>query len=132
LEIKEHREGNVIILEPNGRLDTNTSDEFEAKLVELIDVEGLRLVIDLIHVDYISSAGLRVLLMAAKKLKIMNGSIALCSMSEHIKEVFDIAGFTPDLFHVIIQPNRYFIFHYYLNLSNFLNDESEILLISSF
>ena len=95
MEINEHIEGNIIILEPNGRLDTNTSDEFEAKLVGLIDEEELRLVIDLIHVDYISSAGLRVLLMAAKKLKIMNGSIVLCSMSDHIKEVFDIAGFTP-------------------------------------
>lgn len=95
MEINEHIEGNIIILEPNGRLDTNTSDEFEAKLVGLIDEEELRLVIDLIHVDYISSAGLRVLLMAAKKLKIMNGSIVLCSMSNHIKEVFDIAGFTP-------------------------------------
>jgi len=95
LEIKEHREGNVIILEPNGRLDTNTSEEFEAKLVGLIDAGELRLVIDLIHVDYISSAGLRVLLMASKKLKSISGSIALCSMSEHIKEVFDIAGFTP-------------------------------------
>lgn len=95
MEIKEHREGNVIILEPNGRLDTNTSDEFEAKLGTLLDVKDLRLVIDLIHVDYISSAGLRVLLMAAKKLKSMNKSIILCSMSEHIKEVFDIAGFTP-------------------------------------
>lgn len=95
MEIKEHKEGNIIILEPNGRLDTNTSDEFEAKLVGLTDEEELRLVIDLIHVDYISSAGLRVLLMAAKKLKIMNGSIVLCSMSDHIKEVFDIAGFTP-------------------------------------
>lgn len=95
MEIKEHKEGNIIILEPNGRLDTNTSDEFEAKLVGLTDEEELRLVIDLIHVDYISSAGLRVLLMAAKKLKIMNGSIVLCSMSNHIKEVFDIAGFTP-------------------------------------
>ena len=95
MEIKEHKEGNVIILEPNGRLDTNTSDEFEAKIVGLVDAGELRLVIDLIHVDYISSAGLRVLLMTAKKLKSMNGSIALCSMSEHIKEVFDIAGFTP-------------------------------------
>ena len=95
MEIKEHKEGNIIILEPNGRLDTNTSDEFEAQLVGLTDEEELRLVIDLIHVDYISSAGLRVLLMAAKKLKIMNGSIVLCSMSNHIKEVFDIAGFTP-------------------------------------
>ena len=95
MEIKEHREGNVVILEPNGRLDTNTSDEFEAKIVGLVDAGELRLVIDLIHVDYISSAGLRVLLMASKKLKSINGSIALCSMSEHIKEVFDIAGFTP-------------------------------------
>ena len=95
MEIKEHREGNIVIIEPNGRLDTNTSDEFEAKLVTLLDMEDLRLVIDLIHVDYISSAGLRVLLMLAKKLKSMNNSIILCSMNEHIKEVFDIAGFTP-------------------------------------
>lgn len=95
MEIQEKIDGATVILEPLGRLDTNTSGEFEEKLAETFAAGATQLIIDLIQVDYISSAGLRVLLMAAKKIKTLKGSLILCSMSDHIKEVFDIAGFTP-------------------------------------
>ena len=95
MEIRENKKGRIVILEPVGRLDTNTCDEFEHKLVDLLEAGEHHFVIDLTDIDYISSAGLRVLLMAAKKLNSINGSMILASMSDHIKEVFDIAGFTP-------------------------------------
>ncbi len=95
MEIRDKKEGEVAIIEPVGRIDTNTSGEFEDKIVEVMDRGETRFVVDLKEIDYISSAGLRVFLMAAKKLKSSGGSFVLCSMSDHIKEVFDISGFTP-------------------------------------
>jgi len=44
--------------------------------------------------DFISSSGLRVLLTAGKQLKSVNGKMVLCSLKDHVKEVFDVAGFT--------------------------------------
>ena len=78
-----------------GRIDTNTSTEFEEKLVEILDRSETNIVIDLSEIDYVSSAGLRIFLMAAKKLKSLNGYFILAAMNDHIKEVFDISGFTP-------------------------------------
>ena len=95
MEIRDKKEGDIVILEPIGRIDTNTSSEFENKIVEVMDSGVTRFVVDLKEIDYISSAGLRVFLMAIKKLKSLGGSFIICSMSDHIKEVFDISGFTP-------------------------------------
>ena len=95
MEIRDKKEGEVVILEPIGRIDTNTASEFEKKIVEVMDNGVSRFVVDLKEIDYISSAGLRVFLMAIKKLKSIGGSFIICSMSDHIKEVFDISGFTP-------------------------------------
>jgi anti-sigma B factor antagonist len=77
-----------------GRLDANTSPGLEERLVGLIDSGEKRFVVEFTELDYISSAGLRVLLMAAKRLKNLNGRIVLASLKDHIKEVFDIAGFS--------------------------------------
>ena len=64
MEIRDKKEGEVVILEPIGRIDTNTANEFEKKIVEVMDNGVSRFVVDLKEIDYISSAGLRVFLMA--------------------------------------------------------------------
>ena len=85
----------VLVVTLVGRLDTNTSPELEKFLAEKLESEPVKgLVIDFEPTEYISSAGLRVLLMAAKKMKSSGGKLILCAMSEHVQEVFDIAGFT--------------------------------------
>ena len=66
---------------------------FEKKIFEVIDDGTRSVVVDFASLDYISSAGLRVLLKAAKELKRSDGKIVLCSMKDYIKEVFEIAGF---------------------------------------
>ena len=92
MQINKNQEGNKLTLAPIGRVDTITSPELEAAVV----LEGVEeLVFDLSQVDYISSAGLRVLLssqkkMAGKSMKIVNAKPA-------VKEVFDITGFS-DIF----------------------------------
>ena len=92
MQINKNQEGSKLTLAPIGRVDTITSPELEAAVV----LDGIEeLVFDLAQVDYISSAGLRVLLssqkkMAVKLMKIVNAKPA-------VKEVFDITGFS-DIF----------------------------------
>lgn len=94
MNIHESKSGSVIILKLDGRLDASNAGELEKKFMELLDRGEKKFVFDLEKLDYISSAGLRVLLMAAKKTKGMEGKVALSSLKEHVREVFDIAGFT--------------------------------------
>jgi anti-sigma B factor antagonist len=94
MEISEKKVNEVNILILTGKLDTNTWPQLEGKIVPMIDSGETKFLIDCTHLDYISSAGLRVLLMAAKKLKNKSGKIVIASLKDHIKEVFDIAGFS--------------------------------------
>jgi anti-sigma B factor antagonist len=95
MEIRETSAGDVVVLELDGRLDTKTSHLLEKKLLDLMGEGKLRIVVDMASLQYLSSAGLRVLLMLGKKLNAAeNGNLALCSMNENVREVFDIAGFT--------------------------------------
>jgi anti-sigma B factor antagonist len=94
MDIRETKTGEVVVLEPIGRLDTKTSTEFEKKVVGLLNGGEHLFVIDLVDIEYISSAGLRVILMLAKKLNATDGKLVITSMNEQVREVFDIAGFT--------------------------------------
>lgn len=93
MEVLEKRQDEICILGLLGRLDSNTSPDFEKKIFEVIDHGTRSVVVDFESLDYISSAGLRVLLKAAKELKRSEGKIVLCSMKDYIMEVFEIAGF---------------------------------------
>ena len=95
MDISEESKGSVIVLGPKGRVDSNTAKEFEEKLLGLLNGGAKSLVIDLEGLGYISSAGLRVLLMAAKRAKALNTKLALCAMPKPIKDVFDMSGFSP-------------------------------------
>ncbi len=95
MEIKQVKHGEIAILNLIGRLDANTSGELESVLIPMIDGGEKKLILDFSALDYISSAGLRLLLLAAKKLRNNKGEIILCSMKDFIKEIFEISGFTP-------------------------------------
>ena len=92
MQINKNQEGNKLTLAPIGRVDTITAPELEAAVV-LDGVEEL--VFDLAQVDYISSAGLRVLLSAQKKMA--GKSMKIANSKPAVKEVFDITGFS-DIF----------------------------------
>jgi anti-sigma B factor antagonist len=94
MEIIETKNADTVVLQIEGRLDTNTASSFEEKLMDLISENKNRIIVDFSDLDFISSSGLRVLLMAGKKVKTTNGKLGLCSLKDHIKEVFDVAGFT--------------------------------------
>ena len=87
------RDGNALTVLPEGRLDTTAAPEFQAALQE--QLEGTdALIIDLEKLDYISSAGLRVLIFAHKEMKKKHGSMKLVRVNGIIMEIFDVTGFT--------------------------------------
>lgn len=93
MNITDERRGDVLVVRPEGRIDTNTSDDLDRALAGRIDGGARRLVIDMGGTDYISSAGLRVLLLAAKKLKGVSGQLVLGGMNPSVRQIFELAGF---------------------------------------
>jgi anti-anti-sigma factor len=93
LEIREETIDEVRVLGLSGRLDTDTSADLELAVQDLIDAGGSHFVIDLSGVGYVSSAGLRVLLMLGKSVD-GKGSLRLCGLNPTVRQVFDVAGFT--------------------------------------
>jgi anti-anti-sigma factor len=78
---------------PAGRIDSATGPAFERDVLQQIDGGGRRLLLDFADLVYISSAGLRIVLLAAKRMKSAGGRLVLCSLSPQISEVFEISGF---------------------------------------
>jgi anti-sigma B factor antagonist len=94
MEVLETKEGGITVLTPRGRVDSVTCKPFEQHLMGVIDAGERRVIVDFVDLDYVSSAGLRVLLMGAKKQKAAGGRLILCAMRDHIREVFDVSGFS--------------------------------------
>ncbi|MFA4838240.1 MAG: STAS domain-containing protein [Candidatus Neomarinimicrobiota bacterium] len=92
--IKTEKINNINIISIQGRLDSNTAGELEQRLLPTIDQGETHFILDFSELDYISSAGLRVLLQAAKKINAVCGKMAICAVKPEVKEVFDIAGLT--------------------------------------
>lgn len=99
MKISEENRGSFIILDVEGHLNAITCNELEKRLNTLIDQGEKQFLLNFSGLDYISSAGLRVLLVAAKKLKTCNGQIVLASLKGQVRKVFDAAGFSA-LFHM--------------------------------
>lgn len=76
-----------------GRVDSATAGELEKSLAPLFDTPGRHAIVDLSALDYISSAGLRIVLMSAKRAKQIQARLILCGMAPHVREVFEISGF---------------------------------------
>ena len=91
LNIEKKQDGKDLTVALTGRLDTVTAPELESELASsLDDVENL--VIDMTDLEYISSAGLRVLLTAQKTMN-QKGSMKLINVNETVMEIFDVTGF---------------------------------------
>jgi len=93
IEVAEERDGAALVLLPVGRLDSANARSFESIVMERVDGGEQRLLVDFSRLNFISSSGMRVLLMAAKKLHASQGKLVLCAMPDHIQEVFRISGF---------------------------------------
>jgi anti-anti-sigma factor len=83
---------NVVAVE--GRMDAVSAPEFEKFLNALIAEGVLKVIVDFEGLDYISSAGLRSVLITAKKIQSKNGEILIVSLHDTVKEIFEISGFS--------------------------------------
>ncbi|QPM90251.1 STAS domain-containing protein [Pseudooceanicola algae] len=93
MNITEYTDRDIAVTGVGGRIDGTTSAEAEtAILARLAEVPAL--VVDLQHVDYVSSAGLRVILKAAKAAKASGARLVLAGLTPQVREVFDISGFS--------------------------------------
>lgn len=86
--------GEVNIVRIGGNLDTESFPEAQAQVTQLIEQGARKILVDLKELVYISSAGLRVLLIAAKKLKEQGGELRISNLNDIVKEVFEISGFS--------------------------------------
>ena len=93
MEIIEREEGEVRVLSLVGRLDTNTTPGAETQINALLDSGANKLLINFEKIDYVSSAGLRLLLATAKRMKGSAGYLRICCLNPTVQEVFDISGF---------------------------------------
>ena len=96
MEITNRVYGDMIVVAPTGRVDHATAAEFERAVVPLLDAAaGSRagLVFDLERVTYISSVGLRVLMIASKALRARGARIAVAAMQPVVAEILDISRF---------------------------------------
>jgi anti-sigma B factor antagonist len=94
MDISEDRKADAVILALSGKLDATTAKTFEDRILGVINSGTQRLVVDLSQLDYVSSSGLRVFILAAKRLQTVGGKIVLCSMKDQVRQVFDLAGFS--------------------------------------
>lgn len=91
MKIDLKKEENKLIISLEGKLDTNTSPELDKTITEL---EGINeLYIDLKNVDYISSAGLRVLL-SMQKIMNKQGKMVIKNVCENVMDIFEVTGFS--------------------------------------
>jgi len=82
----------VVLVTARGRLDGSTSPAFAARMEKLAATPQPRLVVDFSGIDFVSSAGLRVVLTLLKRVKAANGVLALCAVQAPVKEVLDITA----------------------------------------
>jgi anti-anti-sigma factor len=94
VEIAVRNEGEVRVIDFEGNLETSTAAEAESEINRVIDEGASQLLINFEKLNYISSAGLRVLLATAKKLKPASGELKICNLNATVQEVFDISGFS--------------------------------------
>ncbi len=94
MEVTVKEVNKVSVLSFEGNLDTNTAPQAQEQIDQLIDGGSSRILINFNELNYISSAGLRVLLATAKKLKATSGDLKICGLNQTVQEVFDISGFS--------------------------------------
>lgn len=94
MQINTREIDGISVVDLEGRLDTNTSTEAEKALVALVEGGASKILLNFEKLEFVSSAGLRIILATAKKLKASGGQLQLCTLNEIVQEIFDISGFS--------------------------------------
>lgn len=93
MEAQVEEKGDVIVVRIKGRLDAASSPQLEKKINSIIESGHFKLVLNFAGVDYLSSAGMRLMLSVSKKLHNLEGKMVACSLNEEVMEVIKMAGF---------------------------------------
>jgi anti-anti-sigma factor len=94
MKLKEIKNEKAVVIEIDGRLDTTNFGQLEKKIMQNVENGNISIVVDCSNMDYVSSSGLRIFLMALKKITAAKGNFVLCGLQESIREIFEISGFT--------------------------------------
>ena len=94
MEITEEKHGEILIVTIDKHLDTSTAGEFESRLLGIIDRGERSILIDCEQLLYVNSAGLKVFLLAAKRLEPLGGRLVLCALAPAVLMIFEMIGFT--------------------------------------
>ncbi|MCH9624908.1 MAG: putative anti-sigma factor antagonist BtrV [Chlamydiales bacterium] len=93
MDTQIEEKGDVIVVRVKGRLDAASSPQLEKKINSIIESGHFKLVLNFQDVDYLSSAGMRLMLSVSKKLKHLEGKVVACQLSEDVMDVIKMAGF---------------------------------------
>lgn len=93
MNINTERDGGRLVIKTEGRIDGSNASDFQNSVEAVITSEDSTVILDFENLDYISSAGLRVILLIAKDLKQKDKKFAICSLSDMVREIFMISGF---------------------------------------
>ena len=89
---KDDRKG-IVVFRCEGRLDATTAPQLENEINASIDLGKVKIMVDFSRIDYLSSAGMRLLLSVTKRLKNSRGKLSIFSMHEEVSEIIHMAGF---------------------------------------
>ena len=103
VDVTTERQDDVLSADVGGRIDGSSAAQFEEAIRTAIEDSDRAVIMDFEKLVYISSAGLRAILLTAKSLQSRDAKLVLCSLSEQIREVFEISGFDKVL---AIHPTR--------------------------
>ena len=93
MAIQAEREGDTLVAKAEGRIDGTNARQFQDDLDSVIEEGDRAVILNFQDLMYISSAGIRVVLMTAKTLQRREARFALCSLSEPVREIFEVSGF---------------------------------------
>ena len=94
MKVTINQEGNKYSVTLEGRVDTTNADQFQKDVAVLMEASQPDIEIDCSAMEYTSSQGLRVFLQLQKNVTAHQGNLVLTRMQPHVKEVFDITGFS--------------------------------------
>lgn len=94
MRIDFRKDDGILIISVDGRIDTLSAPEFQNRMEELMEREETNVILNLEKLQYVSSAGLRAVLVSAKKAAASGKKLSCCSLQEMVRKVFDISGFT--------------------------------------
>jgi anti-anti-sigma factor len=97
MDLSEDKVGGVTVVEVRGRIDSTTAPVLGERLTASLGGPKVRVLLDLSRIEYISSAGFRILLLAAKRADETESRLVLCGVSGRVRHLFDLGGFI-DLF----------------------------------